>query len=170
MEETILFYVFGALLLVSALRVVTVRNVFHSALYLALALFAGAALYALLNAYFLAAMQVLLYIGAVVVLAVFVINLTRDITGRVMRLERRWVIPAALVSALTACLIIIALLKTRLPQAAPEARPPAADATALLGRYLLGDFVLPFEIVSVLLLSALIAAIAIVGREPKEGQ
>ena len=181
MAGTILFYALGALCVISGALVVTVKNIFHAALYLALCLFGVAALYVTLGAYFLAAIQVLVYIGAVVVLAIFVINLTRTVTGAPVTLSRRWVIPAALVSALTACLIIIALLKAGGPAGGPEAGPgpglsagsaPAplggADSAAVLGRHLLGDYVLPFELVSVLLLSALIAAIAIVGKDRED--
>ncbi len=166
MAQAILFYALGALLVVSAGLVVTVRNIFHAALYLALALLAVAALYVTLGAFFLAAIQVLVYIGAVVVLAIFVINLTRTVTGAPVTLSRRWVIPAALVSALTTCLILVALLKSPYAMAAPAL--PAEDATAVLGRHLLGDFVLPFELVSVLLLSALIAAIAIIAKDRED--
>jgi len=175
MAEVILFYALAALLLLSAGLVVTVRNIFHAALWLALALFAVAALYVMLGAYFLAAIQVLIYIGAVVVLAIFVINLTRTVTGAPVTLSRRWVIPAALVSALTACLIVLALLKSGGPGShAMSAAPPAPalapgqDSAAVLGRHLLGDYVIPFELVSVLLLSALIAAIAIVGKDRED--
>ena len=166
MAGTILFYALAALLLLSAALVVTVKNIFHAALYLALALFAVAAIYVILGAYFLAAIQVLVYIGAVVVLAIFVINLTRTVTGAPVTLSRRWVIPAALVSALTACLIVVALLKAS--DVSPPPPPGASDATAAIGRGLLGQWVLPFELVSVLLLSSLIAAIAIVGKDREE--
>jgi len=165
MAGMILFYALGALLLLSAALVVTVKNIFHAALYLALALFAVAAIYVMLGAYFLAAIQVLVYIGAVVVLAIFVINLTRTVTGAPVTLSRRWVIPAALVSALTACLIVIALLRSTDLSGPPQ---PAAADTARIGRDLLGQWVLPFELVSVLLLSSLIAAIAIVGKDREE--
>ncbi len=166
MAEAILFYAFGAIMILSALLVVTSRNIFHCALYLALALFAVAADYVLLHAYFLAVIQILIYIGAVVVLALFVINLTKEITGSGARLARRRILPAVLVSALTACLIIIALLKAGIPAGAPT----PGEATAELGRNLLGDFVLPFEVVSVLLLSALVSAIAIVSKDPETGK
>ncbi len=166
MADAILFYALAALLVVSAGLVVTVRNIFHAALYLAVALLAVAALYITLGAYFLAAIQVLLYIGAVVVLAIFVINLTRTATGAPVTLTRRWVIPSALVSALTACLIIVALLKS--PYTAAGAGQVPEDTTAILGRHLLGDFVLPFELVSVLLLSALIAAITIIAKDKED--
>lgn len=166
MAEAILFYAFAAIMIASALFVVTSPNVFHCALYLALALFAVAAEYVLLHAYFLAAIQILIYIGAVVVLALFVINLTKEITGGPVRLSRRRVVPAVLVSALTACLIIIALLKSGMTAEAPAPR----EATEALGRHLFGDFVLPFEVVSVLLLSALLSAIAIVSKDPETGK
>ena len=172
MAEMILFYALAALLLLSAGLVVTVKDIFHSALWLAVALFVVAALYVMLGAYFLAAIQVLIYIGAVVVLAIFVINLTRTVTGAPVTLSRRWVVPAALVSTLTACLIVVALLKSAgrgSPALGPAPTPPPGqDSAAVLGRHLLGDFVIPFELVSVLLLSALIAAIAIVGKDRED--
>ncbi len=166
MAEAILFYALGALAVISGALVVTVKNIFHAALYLALTLFAVAALYVTLGAYFLAAIQVLVYIGAVVVLAIFVINLTRALTRAATTLTRRWVIPSALVSALTACLIGVAVLKS--PAAGPAPALPAGDPTASLGRQLLGAYVLPFEVVSVLLLSALIAAITVVSKDREE--
>ena len=166
MAEAILFYALAALTVISAGLVVTVKDVFHAALYLALTLFSLAAIYVTLGAYFLAAIQVLVYIGAIVVLAIFVINLTRTLTGAAVTLSRRWVIPTALVSALTACLIAIALIKSVMGTAMPALAPD--DATKLIGKQLLGRYVLPFELVSVLLLSALIAAIAIVGKDREE--
>ena len=166
MAEAILFYALAALTVISAALVVTVKDVFHAALYLALTLFSLAAIYVTLGAYFLAAIQVLVYIGAIVVLAIFVINLTRTLTGAAVTLSRRWVIPTALVSALTACLIAVALIKSGMGTAMPALGPD--DATKLIGKQLLGRYVLPFELVSVLLLSALIAAIAIVGKDREE--
>jgi NADH-quinone oxidoreductase subunit J len=173
MAEAILFYALAALTVISALLTVTVRNIFHAALFLALSLLAVAAIYVTLGAYFLAVIQVLIYIGAVVVLAIFVINLTRQLTGTAVTLTRRWVLPAALVSALTACLIIVALLKWAGPtgtSGAASAAPAAAagDTAAVLGHQLLGAYVLPFELVSVLLLSALIAAIAVIGKDRED--
>jgi NADH-quinone oxidoreductase subunit J len=167
MIETLLFYAFALLILVSAVLTVTTRNIFHSALYLAAALFGVAAVYVLLQAYFLAAVQVLIYIGAVVVLTIFVINLTKEITGKDVPLVSRQTLPAALVAALTAALILLALAKTAgLEGAAPAAAP--GINTAVIGTLLLKDYVVPFEVVSVLLLAALIGAIVIVSKEPEE--
>ena len=127
-----------------------------------------AALYVTLGAYFLAAIQVLVYIGAVVVLAIFVINLTRTVTGAAVTLSRRWIIPAALVSALTACLIAVALLKSGVGPGRARAPDSRRRDGAVSAASFLGDYVLPFELVSVLLLSALIAAIAIVGKDRED--
>ncbi len=168
MIDAILFYALAALVVISAGLVVTVKDIFHAALWLALALFAVAALYVTLGAYFLAAIQVLIYIGAVVVLAIFVINLTRAVTGATVTLTRRWVLPAALVSALTACLIVVAILKSGTASVGPAPALPVTDTAAVLGRQLLGTYVLPFELVSVLLLSALIAAIAVIGKDRED--
>ncbi len=168
MADTVMFYALAALTVISAALVVTVKNVFHAALFLALALFSIAAFYVILGAYFLAAIQVLVYIGAVVVLAIFVINLTRTITGQPVTLSRRWVIPTALVSALTACLIAVALIKSAVGGGGGRPVEAAGDSAARIGHQLLGSYILPFELVSVLLLSALIAAIAIVGKDREE--
>lgn len=167
MIETILFYCFAAMIIGSAVMMVTSKNIFHSALYLASTLFGVAAIYVLLQAFFLAAVQVLIYIGAVVVLTIFVINLTKGITGKNVPMMNGQVLPAILVSLLTAALIILALLKTGgFNDAAPDA--PVANNTAVIGNLLLKDYIVPFEVVSVLLLAALIGAIAIVNKDKAE--
>jgi NADH-quinone oxidoreductase subunit J len=172
MADVILFYALAGLTVVTGGLTVTSRSIFHAALWLAVCLMGVAALYVTLGAWFLAAIQVLVYIGAVVVLAIFVINLTRTVTGAPVTLSRRWLIPAALVSALTACLVIVAILKASaaggLGSAAAAAPSPTGDAAAVLGHQLLGAYVLPFELVSVLLLSALVAAIAVVGKDRED--
>lgn len=167
MIETILFYCFAGLILISAVLTVTSRNIFHGALYLAACLFGVAAVYALLQAYFLAAVQVLIYIGAVVVLTIFVINLTKGITGKNVPMVSRQVLPAALVSLLTAALIILSLVKTGGFDAQAKAQS-AMNNTALIGKLLLKDYAVAFEMVSVLLLAALIGAIVMVSRDKAE--
>jgi len=167
MIETILFYCFAAMIIISAILTVTSKNIFHCALYLAAALFGVAAIYVMLEAYFLAAVQVLIYIGAVVVLTIFVINLTKGITGKNMPMVTRRFIPAGLVSILTAVLIILALLKTGgFDDSAPLT--PNLNNSALIGNLMLKNYIIPFELVSVLLLAALIGAIVIVSRDKEE--
>lgn len=167
MAELILFYVFAFLILASAWLTVTTKNLFRSALYLASTLFGVAAIYVMLQAYFLAAVQVLIYIGAVVVLTIFVINLTRGITGKDGALVSKQVVPAVLVSLLTAVLIFLAITKTvEVDMAAPEGL--TANGTAVIGNLLLKDYVVPFEVVSVLLLAALLGAVTLVGRDRED--
>jgi len=168
MTEQVLFYAFAAVILASALMMVSSKNVFYSALWLALCLFGVAAVFVLLDAYFLAGIQVLIYIGAVVVLAIFVINLTRQITGKQARQMNKQVIPAVLASLLAFALIAAALLKggwgMRL------ARHAADDKIPLIGELLLTKYVVPFEAVSVLLLAALIGAVVIVSKDGGGGE
>ena len=167
MIETLLFYCFAGMILLCAILMVASRNIFHSALYLAACLFGVAAVYVILKAFFLAAVQVLVYIGAVVVLTIFVINLTKGITGKNAPLVSRQVLPAIAACLLTVSLIILSIIKSGAGE--PEAVPPAvANHTALIGRLLLTDYALAFEAVSVLLLAALIGAIAIVSRDKAE--
>jgi NADH-quinone oxidoreductase subunit J len=169
MVEAVLFYAFAVDIIVSALFMVFSKNIFHSAFYLATSLFGVAAIYIVLNAYFIAAIQVLIYIGAVVVLAIFVINLTKEITGEKSALMNRNLLPAACVSVLTAALIILALLKT--PSVGDMLKSAVTvDFTQAIGRQLLGNFVLAFEAVSFLLLAALIAAIVIVTKDDEEAK
>jgi NADH-quinone oxidoreductase subunit J len=167
MIETALFYLFASLTTVSAFMVVKARNLFHSALYLAATLFGVAAMYVLLQAYFLAAIQVLIYIGAVVVLTIFVINLTKEVAGKSGRPASRQVFPAVLI-----CLMIIGLVVTALHKSGvlgPVAMPGNPEATTrLIGQALLTDYVIAFEVVSVLLLAALIGGIVIVLKDPEE--
>ena len=166
MTEAILFYAFAGLILLSAILMVTSKNVFYSALYLALSLMGVAAIFVILNAYFLAGIQVLIYIGAVVVLAIFVINLTKQITGKDSPQFNRQIIPAILVSLTSAAVIILAVLKSG--WAADITHTIPAAKTELIGKLLLTDFVVPFEVISVLLLASLIGAVVIVSADKEE--
>jgi NADH-quinone oxidoreductase subunit J len=156
---------FGALALViavSALRVVTTKNVVHAALYLVLVLSGVAGIFLLLAAEFLAIVQVLVYIGAIVVLFLFGIMLTRAPIGRDNGLDndQRWA--GALVG-----LGLFALLGTILYDGFGEQKvePTSVGDTASVGLSIFQDFVIPFEVISVLLLAALIGAVVIARRE-----
>jgi NADH-quinone oxidoreductase subunit J len=171
MVELALFYAFAGVMIFSAVLMVTSRNIFHSALFLALSLLCVAALFALLGSFFIAGIQVLIYIGAVVVLTIFVINLTKQVIGRDTPQVNQHVFLAVITSLVSACLIILAVLKTGWGTIFLEsvAKSERTDNIPLIGRKLLTDFVLPFEVVSVLLLATLIGAIAIISRD-KGGQ
>ena len=165
----VLFYFFGAVMLAASLLVVVVRNPVHAALFLVLAFFTAAALWMLLYAEFLAITLVLVYVGAVMVLFLFVVMML-DINLDLLR-EGFWKhLPlAGLVGALMAA--EMAGLLWRASRGAVMAAAPATanySNTKELGRVLYTDYVFPFEIAAVILLVAIVAAIAITLRTRKE--
>jgi NADH-quinone oxidoreductase subunit J len=164
----ILFYAFGALLLGSALLVVMVRNPVHAALFLVLAFVTAAALWMLLYAEFLAITLVLVYVGAVMVLFLFVVMML-DINIDLLR-EGFWrnAPLAALVGFLMAFEMAALLLRGSKGVAAVGAPAVNASNTKALGAVLYTDYVFPFELAAVILLVAIIAAIALTLRHRKE--
>lgn len=164
----IIFYLMSFLIVAAAVLMVTSRNIFHSALYLASVLFGVAGIFVLLNSYFIAGIQVLIYIGAVVVLTIFVINLTRKITGTEIPQFNKQIIPSLIVTLIAVVLIILAILKTNWFKRIQGGTIASVDNTALIGRQFLTDFIIPFEVVSVLLLAALIGAIVLVARDRED--
>jgi NADH-quinone oxidoreductase subunit J len=164
-----LFWLFGVVMLGSAVLVVLVRNPVHAALFLVLAFFSAAALWMLLYAEFLAITLVLVYVGAVMVLFLFVVMML-DINLDLMR-EGFWkhLPAAALVGALMAAEMAGLLWRTS-RGAVMAAAPQGAhySNTKELGRVLYTDYVFPFEIAAVILLVAIVAAIALTLRTRKE--
>ncbi len=165
---TFLFYLFSAILLSSATAVITARNPVYASLFLVLAFFNAAALFILLGAEFLGLILILVYVGAVMVLFLFVvmmldINLTRLKEGFLNYL------PLGLAIAILGVLELAAVFWTsplgHLP--APAAIPANADNTRALGVLLYTQYLYPFEIAAVILLVAIIAAIALTLRRRK---
>lgn len=107
-----LFYILAGLILAAALMVVSLRNVFHSALFLVLAFFLVAGVYLMLDAEFLAAVQVLIYVGAVTILILFAIMLTHKLQSGSTRQANEQVIPAAIISLLFLALAITTFVRT----------------------------------------------------------
>jgi len=165
----VLFYLFAAVMLAASFLVVVVRNPVHAALFLVLAFFTAAALWMLLYAEFLAITLVLVYVGAVMVLFLFVVMML-DINLDLLR-EGFWNhLPIALVVGLMMAAEMAGLLWRATRGAAVAAAPSAAgySNTKELGRVLYTDYVFPFEIAAVILLVAIVAAIAITLRTRKE--
>jgi NADH-quinone oxidoreductase subunit J len=166
----VLFYAFGFILLASALAVILVRNPVHAALFLVLSFVTAAALWLLLYAEFLAITLVLVYVGAVMVLFLFVVMML-DINIDKLR-EGFWGnLPlAALVGFLMAAEMVLLLVKAEggEPTASPGAPPAGFSNTKALGRLLYTDYVYAFELAAVILLVAIVAAIAITLRTRKE--
>jgi NADH-quinone oxidoreductase subunit J len=157
----ILFWFFAALMLASALIVVHGRNLVHSAFALLATFFSAAAFYAMLGADFLAGAQVLIYVGGILTLLLFGVMLTNRIFDVNLRTETFQVVPGALVALGIFATLSLVILKTPWPQAALIEEGPT---TARIGRLLVTDYVLPFEIASVLLLVALLGAAMLVRR------
>jgi NADH:ubiquinone oxidoreductase subunit 6 (subunit J) len=108
----VLFYLLAAIIVISAFLVVTLRNVFHSALFLVLTFFMVAGIYLMLSAQFLAAVQVLIYVGAITILILFVIMLTQQIQSKSIRQANEQVIPAALISIVFLIMAIFAMTRS----------------------------------------------------------
>ncbi len=143
--------------------VVTMRNIFHSALYLVITFFLIAGIYLMLNAEFLAAVQILIYVGAITILLLFAIMLTHKIHSPSIRQVNEQVLPAFIITGLLLAISIVSVVKTF--SHIPFAPSTAANNTETIGRLLMSKFVLPFEVVSVLLLAALIGAIVIARKD-----
>jgi NADH-quinone oxidoreductase subunit J len=159
----ILFIVIAAATLGAALMVVTTRNLVHAALYLVVALFGVAVFFVLLNAGFLAVAQVVIYIGAIAILMIFAIMLTRNVAVEsIPQINSNWIWAAVLSVALFASLAWLLSGWGGFSMAAPE-MSPRADPLRDLGVALVSPdlYVIPFEVASVLLLAALIGAIMV---------
>lgn len=171
--QDIVFYVLAAILLFAAIRVITTRNPVYAALHLVLAFFTSAGLWLLLEAEFLAIVLVLVYVGAVMVLFLFVVMML-DINLDKLR-EGFWnALPIALpVGGLMALeMAMIVGVKNFGPNevAAPAAKAADFSNTAELGRVLYTDYLLTFELASVVLLVAIVAAIALTLRDRRESK
>ncbi|MBI2848836.1 MAG: NADH-quinone oxidoreductase subunit J [Chloroflexi bacterium] len=153
------FVLLGVMTLGSALAVVSLRNVVHAALFLIVSFCGIAGLFVLLNADFLAAVQILIYAGAIAILMIFAIMLTQNAPKGSPANERR--IPAFIIAVLMMGTIGLSLYQTLWPFSSES---PLQQTTAVIGAALFNKFVLPFEVASVLLLAAMIGAI-ILSRE-----
>ena len=176
----IVFYTFSAILLFAAIRVITTRNPVVAALHLVLAFFTAAGIWLLLEAEFLAITLVLVYVGAVMVLFLFVVMML-DINLDKLR-EGFWdYLPMAGIISLLMALEMVMVLSNKFGEGkffvSEKVAAKAADLsnkdysnTAELGRVLYSDYLLPFELASVVLLVAIVAAIVLTLRDRKESK
>jgi NADH-quinone oxidoreductase subunit J len=169
MIETAVFYLFAVILLGAALRVITARNPVHAALSLVLAFFTAAGIWLLLRAEFLAITLLLVYVGAVMVLFLFVVMML-DVDLERLR-EGFWRnLPVAAVVGGIMAFELVAMLASRHFGTALSTRvvPAGYSNTRELGRVLYTQYVYAFEIAAVILLVAIIAAIALTLRRRKD--
>lgn len=172
--EMLVFVVFALVTLAGGLGVVLARNLFRAALLLLLSLFGVAGLFVLLAAPFLAAVQILIYMGGIAILIIFAVMLTRGMVRSVNVYNQQWDL-AAVVSLAFLALVVFMLVQLQqgdsaLVAAAAEPGAALADSTAVLGTALVdpAQYMLPFEVASVLLAGALIGAIYIARDDEAE--
>lgn len=169
--EVVLFYLFATIAVVSALLLITRKNVVHSAVCLAATLLAVAGIFLNLHAEFLAGVQVIVYVGGILVLFVFVIMLISvEKSVQERQFSRGWIV------GLVTSLILIAQLvfvvwrgKDSLLLAEADARAPSmfnfTGNAQLVGEALYTQYLLPFEIASILLLVAIVGAVALAKKK-----
>ena len=194
--QDVVFWILTVMAVGAALGVVLVKDLFRAALLLIVVFMAVAGFFVLLSAEFLAVVQVLIYVGAIAILIIFAVMLTRDVQRG--NLPNRLQIPAAVFASLLLALLVTVAVDTKwdflpagelerveLVQTGAVATLTSADMVRSgvtspedqaqvkksgLADLLIGDYVLPFEAVSVLLLAALIGALALVRPDPRTGR
>ncbi len=153
--EIVAFWSLAAILVGSGLAVVLGKNLFHSVLWLALALVATAGIFLTLDAEFIAAVQILLYAGGVITVVVFAIVVTERLVGERLSHTSRHLAAGGAVSAALLALLVLAISRAQVNLPRPSL---TGDLTRQIGMSLLTRFVLPFELLAVLLLVGLLAA------------
>ena len=171
--DLIVFYLFAFFAVLAALGMIVLRNPVHSALSLAVVFIALAAMYVLLSAPFIAVAQVMIYAGAILILFVFVIMLLSpgtDQGGGVLKSQRGL---ATLFGAALAVELVVVLAAAALPGARGEFTPEriAQDGNVqAVGKLLFTDFLLPFEITSILLLVAIVGVVVMAKRQSRNNR
>ena len=162
-----LFWFFFLITIGSATCVVTVRNLVHAAFWLMITLFCIAALYVFLKADFLAATQVVVYVGGILVLVLFGVMMTSGKLDMNLKTDRGQLVSGGIVSTgiFVILLLVVNQTKWQISQAPFEAEE---GTTTLIGQAIMGDFLLPFEVASIILLIALIGAVLITRKEVKD--
>jgi NADH-quinone oxidoreductase subunit J len=169
--QTFVFYAFSAVLVFAGLRVITTRNPVHAALWLVLSFFSAAGVWLLLQAEFLAIALVLVYVGAVMVLFLFVVMML-DVNFDKLRERFKSYIPVAAVVGILVLVEMALVLVGGYLGGERTVAPPASAAgysnTKSLGLQIYTDYAYPFEIAAMILLVAIIAAIALTHRRRRE--
>lgn len=163
----LMFYLFASIIVVFSILTVTSRRILRSAVFLLFVLIATSAFYFMLRYTFLAAAQLALYAGGIVVLIIFSILLTSHISERFKQIEFRKALFSALLAVAGAALSIVTLLQFDFKQKATSTMDevPMRDIGLSLMNYGKGGFVLPFEVISILLLAAMFGAIVIAKKK-----
>jgi len=164
----VLFWVFASILAISALAMITVRNPVHAALLLVLCFFTSASIWLLIEAEFLAVVLILVYVGAVMVLFLFVVMMLDINIEEVRARVTRYAFFGAIVAGVVVCEIVAVVWTSSLGTEVDKViapRPADYSNTAELGQRLYTEYVYPFELAAVLLLIAIVAAISLTMRK-----
>jgi len=157
----LVFIILSIITLGAAVAVVTSKNLFHSALFLILSFVGVAGLYILLEAGFLAVVQIMVYVGAIAILIIFAIMLTRRLMAKeLVQSNAQWGV-SGLVALLLFAVLGFILLRVDWPVVGGDV---SSESISILGQELMGTYAVPFEVASVLLLAALVGSI-IIARE-----
>lgn len=160
----ILFWALSVMALFSALMVITSKNPVHSVIWLILVFFAISGHYLLMNAQFLAIVNIIVYAGAIMVLFLYVLMLM-DLKKETEPQKNRWLKLAGVVAGGSLLLVLVAALRKTDIQAIAETRTGDIGLIENLGKILFSDYVVPFEISSILFLSAMVGAVVIGKKE-----
>ena len=166
--KTALFYVFSAVMVLAALRVITARNPVHAALFLVLAFFSAAGIWMLLEAEFLAIVLVLVYVGAVMVLFLFVVMMLDIDTGRLRENFWSYLPVASFVGVIIVLEMAAVLWKSFLSFDTQAVAAGNIGGTKELGILIFTKYVYGFEIAAAILLVAIVAAVALTLRKRKD--
>ena len=156
MLHAVFFYILSAILVVSAIAVTTSKNLFHAVLWLALALTGTAGVFLLLDAEFLAAVQLLLYAGGIITIVVFAIVVTERLVGERLTQTNMRIGGGALISVVMLGFLVRVILYRPLPFERPDM---GGDLTRMLGQAVATRYVLPFELLALLMLAGMLGAI-----------
>lgn len=167
--KTFIFYGFALMTVASALVVVTVRNIVHAAFSLMVTLFGVAGLYVFLQADFLAATQVIVYVGGILVLILFGVMMTSGRLEMRIHIERGQLLLGGVIALMLLMLLLTVIANTPAWKNLTDDGTEFPPTTQRIGELILnGPFLLPFEVVSVLLLVALIGAALISRKEVRD--
>ena len=168
MVNKIIFLYFASVILASAILMITRRNLVHSVMFMLLLFFHIAGIFVLLNAEFLAAVQLLVYAGAILILYLFAVMLLNvDKESSASRANKFW--PWMMVfSIFIACEIVLLVSRGTFPAEAGQIVKPTTSSVRQLGEVLYQQYVVPFEIASVILLVGLVGAVMLAQKREKE--
>jgi NADH-quinone oxidoreductase subunit J len=168
MMNKLIFFYFAIVILASAILTITRRNPVHSILFMLLLFFHIAGVFVLLNAEFLAAVQIIVYAGAILILYLFVVmllNVDRESTAA--RANRFWPWMAAF-GVLIACEVVLLISRSTFPMENGQPMMLAGAGVKELGMVLYRNYLVPFEIASVILLVGLVGAVMLAKKKAKE--